>query len=182
MRISCLGWGSLIWDPRDLPIRTPWFTDGPLLPIEFARFSSGSRVTLVIVPGKPLVRSLWAIMTVNDLEEAAAKLAVRECVTQNIARDIGRWKNGEHRHGEIYRSIAMWAEQMQLDAVVWTNLGYKVEKDNDEIPNVEKVIDKLRNAPDGKPQEYVERAPRQIDTDCRRKINEILGWTCKSEI
>lgn len=44
MRISILGWGSLIWDWRHLPITGDWQRGGPVLPIEFSRISrSGER-------------------------------------------------------------------------------------------------------------------------------------------
>jgi len=36
-KIACIGWGSLIWDPRDLLVQREWFKDGALLPVEFAR-------------------------------------------------------------------------------------------------------------------------------------------------
>lgn len=39
MRIAILGWGSLIWHPRDLPISGDWQPGGPVLPIEFSRIS-----------------------------------------------------------------------------------------------------------------------------------------------
>ncbi|HOW68396.1 MAG TPA: hypothetical protein P5055_13320 [Candidatus Paceibacterota bacterium] len=48
MSIAILGWGSLIWNPRDLPITGDWQGDGPVLPIEFTRISDNGRLTLVI--------------------------------------------------------------------------------------------------------------------------------------
>jgi hypothetical protein len=83
MRIACLGWGSLIWDPGSLPLRRNkprWFTDGPELPIEFARKSSGGRITLVIVPrGKAKAQPvLWAHLTCLSVAQAHEALARRE--------------------------------------------------------------------------------------------------------
>jgi hypothetical protein len=50
MKIAVLGWGSLIWQPRELRISLPiWKTDGPELPVEFARVSMDGRLTLVPV-------------------------------------------------------------------------------------------------------------------------------------
>ena len=34
--IACLGWGSLIWDPRALPIHRQWHMDGPLLSPDYS--------------------------------------------------------------------------------------------------------------------------------------------------
>ena len=41
MRIAILGWGSLIWDPRDPCVQGDWQPDGPRLPIKVARTSEG---------------------------------------------------------------------------------------------------------------------------------------------
>ena len=52
MNIAILGWGSLVPDPRGLPIAGGWHQGGPILPIEFSRISKdGQRagcLTLVI--------------------------------------------------------------------------------------------------------------------------------------
>ncbi len=75
--IVCLGWGSLIWDPRALPWRGDWRRGGPRLPIEFAREAADGRVTLVVTDGAPLVHVLWIELDVSSLEEAMRALAVR---------------------------------------------------------------------------------------------------------
>jgi hypothetical protein len=94
MLIACLAWGSLVWDPRELPVRHEWFTDGPLLPIEFARQSNDDRVTLVLLPEAPLVRSLWALMSVTGLEAAKVALADREG-RKGKTDKIGYWTRRE---------------------------------------------------------------------------------------
>lgn len=63
MKIVCLGWGSLVWDPKELLIDGHWNTDGPLLPIEFCRQSQDGRLTLVIDPQSEPLQMLWSVMT-----------------------------------------------------------------------------------------------------------------------
>ncbi len=46
-QIAILGWGSLIWSPRDLSMTGQW-QPGPSPPIEFARKSADGRLTLVL--------------------------------------------------------------------------------------------------------------------------------------
>jgi hypothetical protein len=43
MRVSIIGWGSLIWRPEVLQIESRWRRDGPSLPIEFARISGDGK-------------------------------------------------------------------------------------------------------------------------------------------
>ena len=60
-----------------------------------------------------------------------------------------------------------------------------MKKEKDQRPSLEQVISRLRDAETKKlkePREYIEKAPRQIDTDYRRAINKEFGWTCVSEI
>ncbi len=187
MLIACLAWGSLVWDPRELPVRGTWFSDGPFLPIEFARESDDGRITLVVVPETfPLVRSLWATLSVGTLGEAREALRKRECVLEkNAAAHIGHWERGQagERTG-IGLRIEQWALGLGLDAAVWTSLPPKFAN-AENLPTAEDVVQHLQNLPHEKrknAERYVRMTPRQIDTEYRRAIERELGWTCVSAI
>lgn len=180
MKIACLGWGSLIWDPRNLPIQKYWFEDGPLLPIEFARHSTADYITLVIVPGMREVKSLWTPMIVPDLDTAMLQLAEREGIkSEHIQRDIGYVSSTGLSNGQCADVIRQWASYIGLDAVVWTNLPPKFQGEP-RVPTAEEVISFLQTLPQElkqRAEEYVRRAPRQIDTEYRRRIELELKWT-----
>jgi hypothetical protein len=120
MLIACLGWGSLVWDPRELPVRHQWFADGPLLPIEFARKSRDDRATLVLLPKAPFVRSLWALMSVSELQAAKEALADREGMTgDNKTKHIGHWSPHAHSAGVGLELIEKWARNVVgIEAVI----------------------------------------------------------------
>lgn len=182
MDIACLGWGSLIWDPRALPLRGKWFDDGPILPIEFARESDDQRITLVIADVEYTVRSLWALMSVATLEDAKSALAEREGIDEkNIKCSIGFYDQiSGHSHGKSATPISTWAQNKHLDAVVWTNLKFGLKSTRDQMPEYNDVLRHLRALPYEKykiAEEYVRRAPIQIDTEFRRCLNRDLGWS-----
>ena len=197
MSIVCLGWGSLVWDPDDLPIEQTdpveraWLLDGPHLPVEFARHSNGGRMTLVVVPGRRLVPVLWTLMLVRDLEAAKRSLAMRECRRRDrrlVAADrIQRFVNescgygtrdGDSR-GQCANLVRQWAARRDVEAVIWTDLPAKFNGINGQIPNAEEVIEFLRHREGQERQdamEYIMRTPKQILTDYRRQIEAQLQW------
>jgi hypothetical protein len=179
MTIACLGWGSLIWDPQALRVRRPWFVDGPLLPIEFARQSNDGRITLVLVPGSvALVRSLWALMSLDLLDEGLESLRVRENIPEkNAANHIGHWTKGKAAEG-ITGHVKSWAEGLGLEAVIWTNLPPKFDQ-REEIPSSDQILaylGSLENESRRNAERYIRLAPPQIDTEYRRIIERELGW------
>ena len=186
MRIACLGWGSLVWDPRDLPVRGPWHADGPLLPIEFARESDDGRLTLVLVPGRPLVRSCWALMQSDSTEDARSALGLREGVpAEHQGRDIGLWTSDSHPEGEIAREIDRWARGLGLDAAVWTALPFGMRNQRGTVPSIEATLGYLRGLenPAAKNAElYIRLAPHSVDTDVRRAVAAEFGWTPLSPV
>jgi hypothetical protein len=176
----------LIWDPRSLPIRRPWFNDGPLLPIEFARQSCDDRITLVIVPNNladvACVRALWALMVVPNLGVARAELAKRENAS---AEKIGCWPH-KVLPEEVAQVVKAWAEEKGVDGVVWTALPPKLDNKDGRMPGVDEVLEHLRGLSSDyekwrRAEEYVRKAPRQIDTEYRRRMECEFGWTPLSE-
>jgi hypothetical protein len=186
MLIVCLGWGSLVWDPRDLPIRGKWFTDGPFLPIEFARQSSDGRMTLVLMPTTfPLVRSLWKPISVVNVAAARKALGKRECPDRKKPETcVDHWPHGsQNRH--VARQVGQWARGLQIDAVVWTNLPPRFGGEDNTIPSAQEVVTYLRELRGQERKQakgYIRMAPTQIDTDYRRAIESELKWDCLSPI
>jgi len=180
--IACLGWGSLIWDPRDLPIRGKWFEDGPLLPIEFARESNDGRITLVICDVAYRVRTLWTLLEAKDLQTAKSDLAAREGIgDKKIEQDVGYWNESPREsYGSAEDKIAAWAQTKNLDSVVWANLKVGLKDSQGKLPSSNEVLNYLHNPKSharGKmAEEYIRKAPTQIDTEYRRLIGKELGW------
>ena len=126
--IACLGWGSLTWDPRELPIQRYWFDDGPLAPVEFARQSRDGRMTLVILDGARPVRSLWALMEAQCEEDAREHLREREGILRkNVDKHVGSWPSGTTSG---IAGLEQWARSKNIDAVVWTALPRRQQLDN----------------------------------------------------
>ena len=178
MNIACLGWGSLIWDARELPIRGTWFEDGPLIKVEFARQSNDGRMTLVMAESGTRVRALWALMDCNDIEEAREKLRAREGVPKSKPELIGALKRGEAPPKNLGGCNA-WLERNGLDGVVWTALPPKFDG-AEQFPSEAQVLtylEGLRGPARENAERYIRKAPVQIDTNFRRAIAAKFGWS-----
>jgi hypothetical protein len=175
MTIACIGWGSLIWDPRELPIQRQWFEDGPMVKVEFARQSSDGRITLVIAKNAQPIRTLWAIMDMADLNEAKEALKQREDTKIGF---IGSWKLDDQSPAEI-PNLSEWASSRGVDGVIWTALPSKFGGIESQ-PAIEDIIVYLKGLT-GRCREnaekYIRLAPRQVDTPYRRRIEAELEWT-----
>lgn len=182
--IACLGWGSLIWDPRELPIQRTWFKDGPFIHVEFARQSGDGRITLVLELSATPVRSLWAVMDTNDVAVARTALRKREGILEkNEGSHIGSWSSGQPSP-KLIPGLPEWAGSRGVHHVIWTALPPKFS-DNDQTPTVEQVVQYLScltGAQRDNAERYVRFAPKQIDTAYRRRIEAVLQWAARDAI
>ena len=178
MRIACLGWGSLIWNPRTLPIKRYWFEDGPMIKVELARVSQDKRVTLVLTQEGTLVRSLWALMDCKNISSARRALVCRESTSEKY---VGSFEPGDSDPDNI-QELPKWLDEKSLDAVVWTSLPTKLIENNDN-PTEGQILEHLkclRGSERQNAEQYIRKAPPQIDTDYRRRIEAELGWVSTS--
>ena len=183
--IAYLAWGSLVWDPRALPIRGQWFKDGPFLPVEFARKSTDGRLTLVLVQGCALVRTLWVPCSLNDIRKACEALREREYIPKDKAAKYIRYWNGGEQKEELTEQISQWAGRLGISSVIWTDLPANFGEKKDRAPTREEVTSYLANLPYEKrknAERYIRMAPRQIDTEYHREIELKFGWTSVGEI
>ena len=183
--IVCLGWGSLCWCPRDLPIISDWRDDGPSLPIEFARQSGDGRITLVIAEDTEPVPVLWAKLNVPSLKEARDALAKREGSGKGdpkpefIKKAVGFWSpDSSSEHCEA-PGIGEWAKshECEFSGVVWTALKPKFDSTCSK-PTCKQVVcylAKLEGEKKRRAEEYIRRAPHQIKTVYREEIESALG-------
>ncbi len=175
--IACLGWGSLVWDTRELSIQRCWFEDGPMVQVEFARQSQDGRITLVLEPTAPAVRSLWAVMDTTDIATAREALRMREGIPRGSAHRIGDW-SVDVAAPQLIVDLPAWAKARGIHGVVWTALPAKFA-DAERTPTEDEVVrylGQLTGTKRANAERYVRQAPRQVDTPYRRRIEAVLQW------
>lgn len=180
--IAVLGWGSLIWDSRDLNLESPeWRTGGPRLPIEFSRISRsrGGALTLVIdqADGAPC-ETLWAVHADHQVTMAVRDLAAREGTSTNQIGYVSGGETYSRNSSEIAGAIRDWMTDTGLCAVIWADLRPNF-RDLSEVgfsaAAAATILAALPAASLANAKEYMTRAP--IDTRARGEIMRVLGWS-----
>lgn len=187
MKIAILGWGSLIWQPKELEFNKTfgWNEDGPILPIEFARISKDGRLTLVITENGTEVPVLFTLSNYHNLEEAILNLAVREGSGRNSIGSYDKSKDTFSSKFLFKDEIINWIKNTDFDAVIWTNLceNWNIKNDKgDIIRQIEperriEYLKELKGHTSAIAEEYIRRTPHQIVTAFRKKIESELNWT-----
>jgi hypothetical protein len=176
MKIVFIAWGSLVWDNRDLPIKSEWYTDGPKLPIEFSRVSKDARLTLVIDSNKGVaLPTRYSLSSRSELLDAIADLRVREgTVMRHIGftdRDgMGASYHEQTSHKIGYDSIIEWLRRTEYDAAVWTALPSNyLEQQGCEF-SINHAVSYLQRLPKSAREnalDYIRRAPQEVSTPLR---------------
>ena len=135
-------------------------------------------MTLVLDSAAAPVRLLWAQFDPLDLVAAKEALATREGIKKGaIVRDVGSWVEGS-ADPALIPGLSAWAVAQGVDAVVWTALPPRFDKfARPSVDDVLKYLFALTGSVRDQAEKYVRRAPRQIDTEYRRRIEAQLGWT-----
>lgn len=174
MRIGIICWGSLFWSPRNLEFINKWFTDGPLLPIEFAGKSRDGRLTLVIYPKIKVVQTLWTISSYTNLNKAIKNLQIRENTTKehigyiNLINDTNRTK-----YSDLLPNLITWTQLKELDAIIWTDLPYNI--DNLTFETLEEYLISIRDEETKmRIKEYIFNTPKQVQTFYRTKLENLI--------
>ncbi len=176
--IVILGWGSLVWEPRDLPHYVPWRSGGPTLQLEFSRISSDGRLTLVVDSAAgAMCSTLYAASPRTNLLEAVEDLRRRE---GTIARGIGWFDQGgdssRNRYAQqvdVDQTMRDFCATRNVSAVVWTALAANFEEQLGQPFSVDSAMTYLRGLPTIVRQralEYIRKAPPEIETPLRTRV------------
>ena len=181
MKIAIIGWGSLIWDSRDLPKEGVWQVNGPKLPIEFSRISHDARLTLVIDPdnGKT-IQTMYVLSPRTSLDYACEDLRKREGTSnKNIGWvDVIDGKNFcESKQDNTCDAIYQWCREQGFDAAVWTALTSNFKKETETDFSIAAVMEYLAGLPKNVRKEalkYISNAPDCVNTPVRQEAQKRL--------
>jgi hypothetical protein len=179
--VAIVGWGSLLWDPRTLVHDGSWRADGPVLPLEFSRRSSGGRLTLVVDHdhGVPC-HTHWTASTRDEVDEVVADLAAREATTDRWVGLVDR-RTGETRGraAATVRTVREWAAARDVPAAVWTDLPGNFEAHVGRpfsVPAALGYLEGLMEPDRTTARRYLRNAPAAVRTPLRSQLHTVSWW------
>jgi hypothetical protein len=178
-QIAIIGWGSLIWCPGAVQIKSAWHRDGPILPVEFARISKDGRLTLVIHPESAGQQTLWAVAVSEDMSAVRKSLQEREGTSPGSIHSgtaAGQFSDGVTQ--VVRDAVAKWLEEhLEFQGCVWTGLTSNWKEKQKSDFSIPRLIQYLKTLPDAnRAREYIRNTPLQIQTEARGAIREQLQW------
>jgi hypothetical protein len=186
-KISVLGWGSLVWDPRDLQAAGQFAPNGPLLPVEFCRVSNDGRLTLAVDETfGALCTTYSAPSALENLNAAIENLKEREGMRGASGVGFVELVSGRQsetamqRHPQAVATIAAWTQANRYDAAIWTALASNFEEPGKggEPFSVTAALSYLEGlekrdaAKFGLALDYVRRAPIEVQTPVRDEVQK----------
>ena len=180
VNIVCLAWGSLVWQPGILPLAGPWSTDGPSLPIEFARVGDKGELATVLCPGCPVCPVRWAKLSEPDLVTARKLLRRHEEIPPDRVDGVGSVRLGQPPGALLGAAdIFRWAVARKgIDAVIWTSLPPRFDGVEGRIPNPDEAVTYLRRLTGQErrnAEDYVQRVPAEIQTANRAALEAAIA-------
>jgi hypothetical protein len=187
VKIVCIAWGSLIWEPGPLRLASNWRADGPLLPLEFVRDSDDSdELALVLHAPAPPMPTHWALLDTADLADAREMLRAREKIRPEWPQWVGSLPDPvppglpAATPAAVVADIAAWMRVHDVESAVWTALPAKFAGVSERAPSAHEALaylDSLAGEARAHAESYVRRIPTDIRTLYRGLIEERLGWT-----
>jgi hypothetical protein len=181
MKVGIIAWGSLITNSDELLIiHNAWASDGPMLPIEFARISKDKRITLVIYPPFEEVKTYCNVSTFENLDNAIENLAKRE---KTKIENIGfiNFQTGEIKSNkipsELKRTFSIWNINRDFDALIWTDLDENFKVKMNRPFSLEASIEHLKSLSKSEfelAKNYILSTPENTQTRHRKALTEFL--------
>jgi hypothetical protein len=179
MSIVIVAWGSLVPQPRALPLASTWQRGGPALKVEFSRVSRDARPTLVIdaINGAAAV-TRYALSPRKDLGDAIADLRDREGTSRkwigflDIKRTM-RSRDEFKEHADIFPEVERWLRHSGHQAAVWTALQPNFQPQTGHPFSVESGLKYLLSLPRSAQREalrYIREAPEEVCTPLRTAV------------
>lgn len=123
------------------------------------------------------VQVLWAYLAVDTLDAAREALREREGVPREQPEGIGSWPDGSR--SAYQATLATWAVERGLDALVWIALPPRSGGRNQRKPSANEALSYLRTLDPERQahaRDYIQRTPVTIDTPYRRLFEETFNW------